>query len=52
MKLVKIALPSFYSQETLHMVILSIMLVIRTFLSMYLAAINGGLVKSIVELDL
>ena len=52
MQLVRIAIPSLYCKETAHIGALTLMLCIRTFLSIYLAAINGGIVKTIVDRDL
>ena len=47
--LIKIAIPGVRSKEFLHLVLLTICLVLRTFLSIYIASINGNIVKSIVK---
>lgn len=51
-KLVKIVIPSWTSPEVLDLIVLSVFLVIRTFLSIYLASVNGRIVKAIVERNL
>jgi len=48
-KLIKIAIPSWRSTEVLHLGALTFMLGLRTYLSIKLAAINGGIVKTIVD---
>lgn len=48
-KLIKIAIPSWRSKEVLNMAGLTVALILRTFLSIYLATINGGIVKAIVN---
>eukprot|EP00744_Colponema_vietnamica_P005328 GILI01007811.1.p1 GENE.GILI01007811.1~~GILI01007811.1.p1 ORF type:complete len:670 (-),score=211.37 GILI01007811.1:129-2138(-) len=49
--LLKIAVPGVKSREFLLLLLLSAFLVVRTFLSIYLAAVNGGVVKAIVDRD-
>jgi hypothetical protein len=51
LKLIKIVIPSWKSQEALHLLVLTVFLCIRTYLSILLAAINGGIVKTIVDQD-
>jgi len=50
-KLVKVVVPSAASGETGILVILSILLVLRTMLSIWLADVNGMIVKTIVNKD-
>lgn len=45
-------IPSWKSWEVVDLVLLSLFLVVRTFLSIYLASVNGRIVKAIVERDL
>ena len=45
-------IPSWKSKEVLDLALLSIFLVARTFLSIYLASVNGRIVKAIVERNL
>lgn len=49
MKLIRIAIPSWKSREAANILGLTIALVLRTFLSIYLASINGAVVKAIVN---
>lgn len=51
-KLIKIAIPSWRSREMLNMGGLTVALILRTFLSIYLASINGAVVKAIVNVNL
>lgn len=51
MELVKIVIPTWKSKEALNLLLLTIMLGARTYLSIHLAAINGGIVKTIVTRD-
>lgn len=51
-KLVNIVIPTWKSQEVLDLVMLTMFLVLRTFLSIYLAGVNGKIVKAIIERDL
>lgn len=46
--LLKIAIPSWKTKEALYIVVLSGLLVMRTYLSIWLADVNGQIVKSIV----
>jgi hypothetical protein len=50
-ELVKIAVPSIATKEFGLLCVLTVLLVIRTFLSIYLAGINGKIVKAIVSKD-
>lgn len=50
-RLIGIVIPSWSSREVLNIIGLSVVLVSRTFLSIYQASINGGTVKAIVNLD-
>lgn len=47
--LVKIVLPSWKSKEALLLLLHSSFLVVRTFLSLYVASLDGAIVKSIVQ---
>ena len=51
-KLLKIVIPDWKTTEVLDIVMLTFFLALRTFLSIYLAGVNGKIVKAIVELDL
>jgi hypothetical protein len=51
-KLVKIVIPSWNCPEMGDLLLLSIFLIARTFLSIYLASVNGGVVNAIVDRDL
>jgi hypothetical protein len=48
-ELVKIAIPSYKTKEALYVVVLTGLLVVRTYLSIWLADVNGQVVKSIVN---
>ena len=48
-KLVKIVIPTWKCKEVLDLCLLTVFLVLRTFLSIYIAALNGTIVKSIIE---
>ena len=50
--LVKIAVPSINTKEFFYIVILTILLVIRTMMSIWLAEVNGKVVKAIVNRSL
>uniref|UniRef100_A0A7S3J1J8 ABC transporter domain-containing protein n=1 Tax=Euplotes harpa TaxID=151035 RepID=A0A7S3J1J8_9SPIT len=50
-KLIKIAIPSLKSREVGYILFLSIMLVVRTILSIQLAEVNGGVVYGIIKMD-
>ena len=50
--LISKAIPSIICKETACLAVLSVLLVIRTYLSIYLSEINGELVKSIVNRNL
>jgi hypothetical protein len=47
--LIKIVVPSVASKEARYLAIVSVLLVIRTFLSIWLADVNGNIVKAIVN---
>jgi hypothetical protein len=47
--LIKIVVPSIASKEFRYLCIVSVLLVIRTFLSIWLADVNGNIVKAIVN---
>ena len=49
--LLKIAIPSWNTKEALYIVVLSGLLVVRTYLSIWLADVNGQIVKAIVSRD-
>jgi hypothetical protein len=49
--LVKIVIPSWDCVEVLDLFLLTLFLVGRTFLSIYLAEVNGKIVKAIIGLD-
>lgn len=49
--LVKIAVPSWRSKEAFYLFALSGLLVLRTYLSIWLADVNGAIVKAIVSRD-
>ena len=51
-KLIKIVIPTWKSEEVLDLALLTVFLVLRTFLSIYLAAVNGKIVKAIIQRDL
>ena len=48
-ELVKIAIPSYNTKEAVYVVVLTGLLVVRTYLSIWLADVNGQVVKSIVN---
>lgn len=50
--MVRIAVPSIKSKEFAYIVTLTILLVIRTMMSIWLAEVNGKVVKSIVNRSL
>lgn len=51
-KLVKIVLPSYTCREARYIYILTILLVVRTMMSIWLADVNGRVVKAIVNKSL
>ena len=51
-KLVRIVIPGWRSAEMIDLAILTVFLVLRTFLSIYMATVNGGIVNAIVQRDL
>jgi len=50
-RLIEIVIPSWKTREALNLVGLTITLILRTFLSIYQASINGSVVKAIVKRD-
>jgi len=48
-KLIKIAVPSYNTKEALYLAVLTGLLVIRTYMSIWLADVNGQVVKAIVD---
>ncbi len=48
----KIAIPKLFGKETLSIVGLSALLVLRTILSIYISDVNGSIVKAIVGVNL
>lgn len=48
-KLVAIAVPGWKTKEAFYLIVLSGLLVVRTYLSIWLADVNGQIVKSIVS---
>lgn len=48
-KLLKIAIPSYKTREATMIFILSALLVLRTYMSIWISDINGNIVKSIVD---
>lgn len=48
-KLVKIVIPSWTCREILDLCLLTVFLVLRTFLSIYIADLNGKIVKAIIQ---
>jgi ATP-binding cassette subfamily D (ALD) long-chain fatty acid import protein len=51
MILIKKVIPGWSSIEARYIVILSVLLVVRTMLSIWLADVNGKVVKAIVEMS-
>lgn len=51
LKLIKIVVPGWTSGPAVNLYLLSIALLLRTYLTIQLAAINGGIVKTIVNRD-
>ncbi len=50
-ELVRIVVPQWNCHEVLDLFLLTVFLVLRTFLSIYLASVNGKIVKAIIEKD-
>lgn len=50
--LLKIVIPGWKSKEVFDITLLTLLLVARTFLSIYISTINGRIVKAIIKLDL
>lgn len=46
--LIKIVIPRWNCVEVVDIVLLTIFLILRTFLSIYLAGVNGKIVKAII----
>jgi len=51
-KLVKHVIPSYKCREVTYIVVLAVLLVVRTMMSIWLADVNGRVVKAIVNKDL
>lgn len=49
--LLKVLFPSWNVRETYDLSLLTVFLVLRTFLSIYISTIQGGIVKSIIKMD-
>jgi len=49
--LLKIVIPTWKSPEVLDLSLLTVALVVRTFLSIYISSINGKIVKAIISMD-
>jgi hypothetical protein len=49
-KLIKVVIPKFAGRETVGILSLSTLLVLRTVLSIYISEVNGSIVKAIVDL--
>lgn len=47
----KIVIPGWKTPEVLDLVILTIFLVGRTYLTLYLATVNGSIVNAIIKMD-
>jgi len=47
----KVAVPGYTSKEFKYVIILTLLLVLRTQMSIWLADVNGRVVKSIVEMN-
>ncbi len=50
--LVKIAIPTIKSKECLYLLLITILLVLRTYMSIWLADVNGNVVKAIIDRSL
>lgn len=50
--LLKIVIPTWKCEEVMDLFLLTGFLVLRTFLSIYIAGVNGKIVKAIIERDL
>lgn len=50
-ELVRIVIPSWKCIEVLDLSMLTVMLVIRTMLSIYISSVNGRIVKTIIEMN-
>ena len=50
-ELIKIVVPSWNSKESKYIVLLTLMLILRTQMSIWLADVNGMIVKAIIERD-
>lgn len=48
-ELLKVAVPGYKSKEAKYLLILTLLLVLRTQMSIWLADVNGKIVKSIVD---
>lgn len=52
MKLLKIAIPKALGRETVTIITLSVLLVVRSVLSIYISEVNGSIVSAIVRRSL
>jgi len=50
-KLVKIVIPSLYNTATMDLALLTVFLVFRTYLSIFISGANGRIVKAIIQAD-
>ena len=48
----KVAIPKLFGRETLSVFALSVLLVLRTVLSIYISDVNGSIVKAIVGVNM
>lgn len=49
--LLKIVIPKWNCVEVLDLALLTLFLILRTFLSIYLATVNGRIVRAIIQMD-
>ena len=52
MSLIKLCIPNWQSPAILNFALLTLFLVFRTYLSIWIAGANGRIVRAIVELDI
>jgi len=52
MRLLKIALRKVVGRETISLVLISVLMVVRSTLSIYISDVNGDLAKSIIRINL
>ena len=48
-ELIRVVIPDMYCKEIKYIILLTIMLVLRTYMSIYLADVNGNIVRAIVN---